>query len=110
MQRTFRQSSNFAKEAKITLEIRKLLAKNGIWHFKHWSGVMGKSGVSDIIGCLPPDGRLLCIEVKRPGGKLSKEQAQFLEDVNEAGGLAFVAYSTRDVIEKLNLPDLFLNE
>src|SRR5947208_6166428 len=49
-------------------------------------------GVSDIIGILP-GGRFLAIEVKRPGGKVSDEQQQFIDNINERGGLAFVARS-----------------
>ena len=53
-------------------------------------------GVADIIGVLP-GGRFLAIEVKVPGGRATPKQLEFLERVNEKGGLAFVARSTRDV-------------
>ena len=59
-------------------------------------------GVSDIIGCLPKTGRFLAIEVKRPGGKPTPEQQQFIDTINGAGGLAFVARSIEDVEEALN--------
>jgi hypothetical protein len=55
-------------------------------------------GVSDIIGLLPPNGRFLAIEVKRPGGKPTQEQQNFIDAVNRAGGLAFVAFSVDDVL------------
>jgi len=42
-------------------------------------------GVSDIIGCIPKTGRFLAIEVKRPGGKPTLEQQQFIDTINEAG-------------------------
>lgn len=58
------------------------------------------SGISDVIGVLP-GGRFLAIEVKRPGGKTTPQQEEFLERVNAAGGLAFVATSSRDVEERL---------
>src|SRR6266853_757631 len=57
-------------------------------------------GVSDILGVLP-GGRILCVEVKRPGGKLSEPQRQFLESINERGGLAFVACSVDEVERKI---------
>ena len=50
-------------------------------------------GVSDIIGLLPPTGRFLAIEVKRPGGKPTQEQQQFIDTINENGGVGFVAQS-----------------
>jgi hypothetical protein len=59
-------------------------------------------GVSDIIGCLPKTGRFLAIEVKRPSGKPTQEQQQFIDTINDAGGLAFVAHSVEEVEEKLN--------
>jgi hypothetical protein len=43
-------------------------------------------GVSDIIGCIPKTGRYSAIEVKRPGGKPTPEQRQFIDTINEAGG------------------------
>jgi hypothetical protein len=53
------------------------------WHFT------GLRGVSDIVGVLE-GGRLLAIEVKRPGGKLTDEQSWFIDEVNRRGGLALV--------------------
>src|SRR5690348_4900051 len=59
-------------------------------------------GVSDIIGLLPPTGRFLAIEVKRPGGKATQEQQHFIDTINAAGGLAFVAYSVEEVQDRLS--------
>ncbi len=59
-------------------------------------------GVSDILGVLS-GGRILAIEVKRPGGKLSLDQVEFLKKVQGLGGKAFVAYSLQDVIESLTV-------
>ena len=58
-------------------------------------------GVSDIIGCTP-DGRFICVEVKKPGGKASSEQIAFLERVEATGGVAILAESLGDVIQKLS--------
>lgn len=38
-----------------------------------------------------PHGRLLGVEVKAAKGRTSPEQVAFLERINRAGGLAFVA-------------------
>jgi hypothetical protein len=54
-------------------------------------------GVSDIIGCIPKSGGFLAIEVKRPGGKPTPEQQQFIDTINQAGGLAFVVRSVEEV-------------
>lgn len=53
-------------------------------------------GVSDILGCY--QGKMLAIEVKAPGRKEKPEQTKFLQRVNDAGGLGFIARSVDDVI------------
>ena len=57
-------------------------------------------GISDILGVLD-DGSFLAIEVKGPGKKPTKAQLYFINEINEVGGLAFVARSLDDVHEKL---------
>ena len=79
--------------------------------YKHQSaGIMKRDGshisthtrgVSDIIGCIPKTGRFLAIEVKRPGGKPTPEQQQFIDTINQAGGLAFVARNVEEVEQAL---------
>jgi hypothetical protein len=56
-------------------------------------------GVSDILGVLS-GGRFLAVEVKAPKGKVSPHQQQFIDAVNKAGGLAFVARSVEEVIKQ----------
>jgi hypothetical protein len=51
---------------------------------------------------MPKTGRFLAIEVKRPGGKATQEQQQFIDTINAAGGLAFVAHSIEEVQAQLN--------
>lgn len=48
------------------------------------------TGVSDVLGILP-SGRFLAIEVKRPGGKPTPAQLEFIDNINANGGLGFVA-------------------
>ncbi len=93
-------------EADVTAAIRQILRTCKIWHFKHWAGPMGEKGISDIIGCF--NGRMVAIEIKRPGGKATPDQIAFIEAVRAAGGIGFVAWSTEDVIEGLGLQDRFL--
>lgn len=55
-----------------------------------------RKGTADILACWP--GGLFCaIEVKKPGNTTSPEQDLFLQQINDCGGLAVVAYSTEDV-------------
>ena len=47
-------------------------------------------------------GRFLAIECKRPvGGRLSPAQAERIADINKKGGVAFVAHSGAEALEKL---------
>lgn len=63
----------------------------------------GWPGCSDVIGQLR-DGRLLAVEVKSPTGRLRPEQQQFLDLVNGAGGVGFVARSLADAHHHLGKP------
>src|SRR5579859_6381188 len=56
----------------------------------------GRKGVGDVTAILP-GGRACFIEAKLPGGKLSEDQKTFIDDVNAAGAVAFVARSLKDV-------------
>ena len=58
-------------------------------------------GIADILGVYK--GRFLAIEVKRPGLKPTADQQAFIDNVNEAGGIGFVAWFPEDVIKRLNL-------
>lgn len=88
-------------EHALTIGIRQLLNMHRIWHFKHWGGPMGEKGVSDIIGC--KDGRFLAIEIKTAAGRVTQHQQRFIDRVNAAGGIGFVARSIEDVVEGLGL-------
>ena len=55
------------------------------------------AGCADVIGCLPPSGRLLAVEVKKPGGRVRPAQRAFLARVATAGGLALVVHDVREL-------------
>jgi hypothetical protein len=93
-------------EALLTKSIRQLLNSVGIFAWKEWGGPMSTPGVPDIIGCFK--GRLIGIEIKSEKGVVSEYQKEFIDNINRAGGLAFVARSLEDVIEGLGLQDRFL--
>lgn len=93
-------------EAMLTRSVKSLLRAAGIFHYKHWGGPMGYPGVADIIGCYR--GRMIAIELKSPTGKVTPDQERFIQNVNDAGGIGFVAKSLDEVIEGLGLQDRFL--
>ena len=61
----------------------------------------GFRGCPDIIGQLVT-GRAMFIEVKRPSGRVSVEQKEFLERAARFGACAFVARSVADVFLELD--------
>lgn len=105
-------------ENEVTREIRRVLRKAGIFHFKHWGGLYSKTGVSDLIGVkkvkvadlvekgVEEIGVFVAIEVKGPKGKVTKEQSQFLNNVSDrCKGIGMVAWSADEVIKELNLEE-----
>lgn len=64
----------------------------------------GYVGSGDILGVIPPTGKLLSIECKTKKNKPSHKQEEFMELVVRAGGIAFVARSIEDVQDGLRLP------
>jgi hypothetical protein len=57
----------------------------------------GAPGCSDVLGLLPPSGRLLAVECKRPGKKPTAAQQRFLDMVTANGGLALVISDVRSL-------------
>lgn len=55
-------------------------------------------GCSDIVGVLPPTGRMLCVEVKSDRGRQTPEQKLFEQRVSDAGGLYVLARTLDDVL------------
>jgi hypothetical protein len=97
-------------EKDVQAAITQYLTLMGIFHWKQNNTGIKKDngswipsnlpGVSDILGILK-DGRFLAIEVKRPGGKATEAQLEFIENINDNGGVAFVADNVDIVIERL---------
>lgn len=62
-----------------------------------------KRGISDLIGQMKAEygGKFLAVECKREGASLEEHQRDFLNEVRQAGGIAFVARSVEDCIKEL---------
>jgi hypothetical protein len=96
-------------EKHIQQQILQYLEIRGIFHWRNNTGAVktderffrfGLKGSSDIIGVLP-GGRALFIEVKRPSGRLTAPQKEFLGRASMAGALAFEAKSVEEVDQKI---------
>lgn len=89
-------------EADVTRQIRDVLKACRIFHWKQWQGPMSQpKGVSDILGIY--EGKLLAIEIKRPGREPSDDQLEFLAKVNAQGGIGFWTDNVETVIKTLGL-------
>ena len=101
MARSGRRGAN--PETILTKQVREVLNLLGVPHHKNWGGPMGERGVCDLIGVLPPAGRALFIELKKPGyaGVPTEEQTAFLQRRKDAGAVAFWTSSVTGVLNAL---------
>jgi hypothetical protein len=90
------------KEATLENDILQYLRYMGImcWRSHDAKHRPCEMGVPDILGCFST-GRMIAVEVKRPGKKPTLIQTGFLSRLQHCGALAFVATSIRDVQEAL---------
>lgn len=89
-------------ESKVLKACLAILKLSGVFAWRNNTGAFvgehkGKSryiraglpGSTDILGLVPGDGRMLCVEVKRKGCSPTPKQLAFMGRVNAAGGVAF---------------------
>ena len=96
-------------ERVVKAAIRAALIKEGCMTMVHnvdnrqMSTGLGK-GVSDLICIVPPRGRFLAIEVKRPGSssRTSDDQESFMRAVRTFGGVAGVVSSVEEALVLLD--------
>ncbi len=62
-------------------------------------------GFSDLFGVRRSDGRAIFIEVKKPGGRSTQNQLNFIEAMKKHGAVAGICHSTEEAI-KLVLEEL----
>ena len=87
-------------ESKTTAEIIRYLkslkaAGQLIWWVKLWGNVMQRAGLPDLIVLYR--GRLLAVEIKRPGGNATLLQVHTLKEMERAGARPIVARCVEDV-------------
>jgi len=75
-------------EKQLENKIKRFLADQGAYYFKHFGCKFSKAGVPDIIACL--NGRFVGIEVKREDGKTTDIQEYHLAQIKERGGFAML--------------------
>jgi hypothetical protein len=97
------------KESHVLNAVDAYLSAVGITHWRNNTGMAqegsrfiryGKVGSSDFLG-ICPDGRFLAVECKRPGGKLTREQSDFIDMINAQNGVAIVVNSIESLATQL---------
>jgi Holliday junction resolvase len=68
--------------------VTKVLREAGVYYFFPATHGYGRSGVPDIVGCV--NGMFLAIECKAGKGKLTALQANEIQSIRHAGGVAVV--------------------
>jgi len=76
-------------EAKVKLNVRRILDGLGIYYFLPASNGYGRAGIPDVILCM--DSLFGAVECKAGKGKLSALQERELAAIEKAGGFTFVA-------------------
>lgn len=88
-----RFAKGVALEKNIQASILKYLDSQGIYSVKVVRA--NRYGIPDILCCI--NGKFAAFEVKRAGGKTSKNQFIELEKIKSAGGASFRVYSVEEV-------------
>jgi Holliday junction resolvase len=67
----------------------------GCFAWKHHGGMYSTAGIPDIICCC--QGKFLAFEVKGPKGQPTKLQLKTIQDIQAAGGQAYIVRSLMEV-------------
>lgn len=97
-------SNKNVSEKTIENQIKGYLDSIGAYHIKTHGNMFSRAGTPDIITCVK--GVFVAIEVKKPGGVVSALQMANIKLINNAGGVAFVAYSLEETKQHLKKHDL----
>lgn len=90
-----------SEEKKVEDQIKKFLDSLGSYYLKVHGSAFQPAGTPDILACI--NGRFVGIEVKKPkGGVVSELQKFKIKQIQNAGGVAFVARSVKDVKQELS--------
>ena len=84
-------------ESEIRKQICDHLRWTGFFVYYNLAGMGSYPGLSDLVAVR--DGRVVHIEIKKPGGVQSDKQKRFQQKIEAAGGTYILAYGVEDVEE-----------
>ena len=93
-----------AAEKILENKVKAFLKDQGCWILKTWSNGIQREGVPDLLVCC--NGYFLGIELKAENGKPSQLQLWNIEQINKAGGIAFLLYPGKFYLLKDLIDDL----
>lgn len=93
-------------EGKVKDKVTAILREEGAYYFFPATFGLGRSGIPDIIACIPPYGRFFAVECKAGRNKPTTLQVQEIEAIRVHGGAAIVANeenwdTVREFVRKL---------
>ena len=91
-------------EKQLENKIKRFLAEQGAYYFKHFGCKFSKAGVPDIVGVI--NSKFLGIEVKREDGKPSELQQYLLQKIQDCGGFAMLVRPSNFEEFKLKIEDI----
>ena len=71
-------------------KVKKYLKDHGAWVLKTWSNGVQRQGIPDLLVCM--NGYFIAIELKAENGHPTKLQEWNVQQIRNAGGVAFVLY------------------
>lgn len=84
-------------ENDVKQQVRDYLSIKKWFHFHILQGLGAYKGISDRIAV--KEGRVLFLEIKAPGGKLSNDQKEFQANIENVGGEYYVIHSLEEIME-----------
>jgi len=88
-------------ENDIKRQVKNYLDVKGFFHFHILQGLGAFRGIPDMIAVKA--GRVIFLEIKKPGGKLSEHQQRFKETMGGAGGEYYVVRSLEEIMKILEV-------
>lgn len=86
-------------ENDIKRQVKNYLNIKGWFNFHILQGIGAFKGIPDRIAI--KNGRVILLEIKKPGGKLSEHQQRFKESMERAGGEYYVVRSLEEIMKIL---------
>ncbi len=84
-------------EADVRCAVRDYLRLRGWFVYHNMGGPLSYKGLSDLT--IVKGGRVVWVELKRPGGRQSSDQAEFQRDLEAAGGEYLLVTGVNDVMK-----------